>query len=202
MQGFDLFGGLVVEGFEAALLPCTLVLLLSGFATAFMARQFAIPAVVAFWLSTLAFGWARFAGRTGDVNRFVLATLAVAAVGIMFWPPIRRLDWVALAAGGITGFVASSVWLPCVGEAFGTLLGDLPDAGFGGIFLMATYLTGVLSPLLLFAAVHHLTPDELLERVEPVWSIVGGAVLTAFGIAMAFGVHETLVGYLFRWSLG
>lgn len=192
---------LLSEGFESAQLPCTLILLVTGVAVGMTARETAIPAMVAFWLSVLVFSWTRFSDRGAGWPALIAALALVAAVVILFLPPIRRLDLVAIVAGTLVGFAAAELWLPCVGEQFGRLLMELPIRGVSGVVLMGVFLAGALSPVLALAALHHLMPDWILERVEPIWSIAGGFVLSGLAVATALGYHETILGWLFEWSV-
>ena len=192
---------LLAEGFESAQLPCTLVLLVTGVAVGMTARETAIPAMVSFWLSVLVFSWTRFSDRGAGWPALVAAAALVVAVVILFLPPIRRLDLVAIAAGALVGLAAAELWLPCVGEHFGRLLMELPMRGLSGVVLMAVFLAGALSPILALAALHHLVPDWILERVEPLWSIAGGFLLSGLAVATALGYHETILGWLFEWSV-
>jgi len=192
---------LLAEGFEAAQLPCTLILLVTGIAVGLTARETAIPAMVAFWLSVLVFSWTRFSDRGAGWHYGFAAAALILAVVILFLPPIQRLDWVAIFAGFLVGFAAAELWLPCVGEHLGRLLMELPDRGGSGLVLMAVFLAGALSPILALAAVHHLLPDWILETAEPVWSIIGGVILAGLAIATAIGYHETILGWLFEWSV-
>lgn len=202
MNGFDLLTGLLVEGFRAAVLPCTLVVLIGGLAAAMAAREFAIPATVSFGLTVLALGWARFAGRIGDVNRFVLVAALLGAVAISVRPPIRRRDWLAMVAGFLVGLAVALMWVPCAGPALGQLVMDLPGRGLSGVVLLAFYLVGAVSPLLIFAAGHHLTADAVLERLEPIWSVAAEVLLVIMALAVAIGAHERVIGYLFALTLG
>ncbi|MDH3294874.1 MAG: hypothetical protein OER95_11205 [Acidimicrobiia bacterium] len=193
---------LLAEGFEAAQLPCTLVLLVTGVALGLTARETAIPAAVSFWLSVLVFSWTRFSDRGAGWHYLFAALALLIAVIILFVPPIRRLDWVAVMAGLLVGFAAAELWLPCVGPEFGNLLMELPDRGLSGMALMAIFLLGALSPVIALAALHHLLPNRLLEQLEPIWSIPGGVILAGMALATALGYHQTIIGWLFEWSGG
>lgn len=192
---------LLAEGFEAAQLPCTLVLLVTGIAVGLTARETAIPAMLTFGLSVLVFSWTRFSGRGAGWHVIFAAAALLIAVVILFVPPIQRLDWVAIAAGLLVGFAAAELWLPCVGPEFGKLLMDLPEQGLSGMIPMGIYLVGALSPIVALGALHHLIPDWILEQVEPIWSIVGGVILAGLAMATALGYHETIIGWLFNWSV-
>lgn len=192
---------LLAEGFDSAFLPCTLILLIPGLAVAMTARETAIAALAAYWLSVLAWSWARFADSAGGWHHAIAAVaLALAAIVLLF-PPIVQLDWVAVGGGLLAGYAAAELWLPCVGPELGDLLMELPTVGVSGIVAMAIFLLGALSPLLALAAAHHLTPDWLLETVEPPLSIVGGIVLGVLAVATALGFHDTMIGWLFQWSI-
>jgi len=192
---------LLLEGFESAILPCTLILLVPGLALALTARETALPALTAFSLAVLGFSWLRFTGNGAGWHPAVAGLALLIAVGILMAPPIWRLDLVALLGGALTGFAAAELWLPCVGSEFGNLLTELPDRGTGGLASLAVYLVGALSPLLVYGSLHHLTADHILEIIEPPLSIVGALVMTALAFAALTGAHDTLVGKLFEWSV-
>ncbi len=192
---------LLVEGFEAAILPCTLILLIPGIAVALTARETALPALTGFCLSVLIFSWLRFSESGAGWHRLFAALALFIAVAILLAPPVARLDLVALLGGALAGFAAAELWLPCVGAEFGQLLTRLPELGTSGLGSMAVYLLGALSPLLALGAIHHLTADWFLELIEPPLSIVGAAIMAGLAVATAVGFHETLVGKLFEWSL-
>jgi cytochrome c biogenesis protein CcdA len=192
---------LLAEGFDSAFLPCTLILLIPGIGVAMAARETAIPALASYWLSVVAWSWARFAEHAGGWHVAITAVaLALAAIVLLF-PPVVQLDWVAVAGGLLAGYATAELWLPCVGPELGDLLVKLPTVGPSGVVSMAIFLLGALSPLLALAAAHHLIPDWLLEMVEPPLSVLGGIVLGVMAVAAAIGFHDTLVGWLFQWSI-
>lgn len=187
---------LLAEGFESALLPCTLILLVTGLGVTLAARETAIPALAAYWLSVLAWSWARFGGHAGGWHD-AIAGVALALAGIvLLFPPIGQLEWVAMGGGFLAGFGAAELWLPCVGPELGDLLMKLPTTGISGVVLMAVFLAGALSPLLALAATHHLTPNWLLEMVEPPLSVVGGVLLAILSVAAAVGILGSILGRL------
>lgn len=192
---------LLIEGFTAAILPCTLILLVPGVAVSLTARETALPALTGFGLSVLAFSWLRFSGTGAGWPALVSALALLISVAILLVPPIQRLDLVALLGGALAGFAAAELWLPCVGAEFGSLLTRLPDAGTGGLVSLGVYLLGALSPLLALGAIHHLTANWFLEIIEPPLSVVGGLLLAGLAVAVVVGFHETVVGKLFEWSL-
>ncbi|MFT7600198.1 MAG: cytochrome c biogenesis protein CcdA [Acidimicrobiales bacterium] len=191
---------LLFEGFESALLPCSLILLIPGAATAIAARQESSPAVAGFIVSATGVSWLRFSNRLDDPSPRITALLFAGALVLLLVPLIRRLDIVSAAGGLLAGAGAAILWLPCVGDEFGTLLGELPDRGPSGVALLAIYSIGVLSPLVFLAAAMHLVPDALFLPVRPFMMMVGGAVLGLLAIATAVGLADDLVSLLVEQS--
>lgn len=193
--------GLLAEGFESALLACSLILILPGAAVGLTARAAAIPAIAAYSVGVLALSWLRFSGRGGDHPALLVAAALMLATILLLVPMVSRLDLAALPAGLLAGGATAELWLPCVGAEFGQLLNELPERGGSGLAYLALYLVGTLSPLVVLAALHHLTPDWVLEKLEPVWAVVGGLLLALLSVATAVGFHDEIVGRLFQMSV-
>ena len=192
---------LLFEGFESALLPCSLILLLPGAAAVIAARQESTPAIAGFVVGSLTLGWLRFSDRISDPPSRLVALALAGAIVLLLVPLIRRLDVVSAAGGLLAGAAGASLWVPCVGEHFGTLLGELPDRGASGVGLFALYLFGVLAPLVFLAAAMHLIPEALFLPVRPFMMVIGGTVLGLLAVATAVGLHDDLVSQLVKWSL-
>lgn len=199
--------GLLAEGFESALLACSLILLIPGAAVGLLARAAAVPTIASFSVGVLGLSWLRFSDRGGDYSTWAIAGALMLAVILLLIPLLQRFDDVggfdlpAIGAGFLAGGAAAELWLPCVGADFGELLTELPDRGASGLALLGLYLVGTLSPLIALAAAHHLIPHWLLDRLEPVWAVVGAIVLASLAVATALGFHDDLVGRLFQWSV-
>ena len=120
---------------------------------------------------------------------------------LLLVPLISRLDLAAVPAGLLAGGAAAELWRPCVGDEYGQLLNELPQRGLSGLALQAVYLVGTLSPLIALGALHHLVPDRILVKLEPIWAVVGGTGLALLSLATAVELHDDLVGKLFEWSV-
>lgn len=191
---------LVAEGFESALIACSLILLLPGVAVAMAARAAAVPAIAAYSVGVLSLAWLRFSEQGGGNPPLLLAAALLLGTVLLLVPFIGRLDLAAIPAGLLIGGAAAELWLPCGGPQLGLLLSELPDRGLSGLGWLAVYLAGTLAPLGLLAAIHHLTPDTILERIEPVWAVFGGTVLALLAVATAAGFHDELVNRLVEWG--
>lgn len=192
---------LLAEGFESALLTCSLILLIPGAAVGLTARASAIPALASFSVGTLALSWLRFSDRGGGYSNLAIAAALMLATILLLVPFISRADLAAVPAGFLAGAAAGELWRPCVGEHFGALLNELPGRGTSGLGLLAMYLIGTLSPLLVLGAVHQLLPESIHKRLEPAWAVLGGVILSMLALATAVGLHDDLVGKLFEWSV-
>lgn len=192
---------LLAEGFESALLTCSLILLVPGAAVGLAARRSAVPALASFAIGVIGFSWLRFADRGGGYPPLLIATALLVVTVVLLLPFIGRSDAAAVPAGFVGGAVAAELWRPCVGSEFGQLLNELPERGASGLGLMTVFVVGTLSPLAVVGAVHHLVPDKVMGRIEPALAALGGMVLGLLAIATALGFHDELVGQLFEWSV-
>ncbi len=192
---------LLREGLESALLPCSLIVLVPGVAVALAARQESTPALAGFLVGTLAFSWMRFSDNGGDFERPVIAMAFAASVALLLVPLLRRVDLLAIGGGLLAGSAAASLWQPCVGEEFGTLLNDLPDRGPVGVGLLAVYLVGVLAPVIAVGAIMHLIPNPLMLPVRPFMMAVGGGTLGLLALTVLVGLDDNLVSKLVSLSI-
>jgi cytochrome c-type biogenesis protein len=93
-------------------------------------------------------------------------------------------------------------WTPCVGPVLGSIL-VLAGSSSGvarGAELLLVYSLGLGIPFLLVAALLDRLGGVLrwLERHALVVQRVSGALLIAFGLALAFGVLPVMVGWVGR----
>jgi cytochrome c biogenesis protein CcdA len=207
--------GLLAEGFESALMACSLIVLLPGLAAALAARRTAVPTLATYGAALTGLSWLRFSDRGGDFPALVIALALAAGLGLLVAPRLlaRRAgetaadagptgaDYASLGGGFLAGVGAAELWRPCVGLEFGQVLNALPDRGITGLGQMAVYLVGVLAPLIGVGAALTLVPERHRRRAEPWLAAIGGVALGALALATAVGLHDDLVGQLFEWSI-
>ncbi len=192
---------LLVEGFGAAWLPCSLVLVVPGVAAVLAGRDLAVPTATAYALSTTLLAWLRFSDRGGGWA-IAVAAIALAIAAVLLAVPTSLPPALAASVGGaLAGGAAAELWEPCVGVEFGTLLNGLPDDGIGGLPVLAVYLLGVLAPIGGVMGLLKLLPADLMAVVSGTLAIAGAAALAAMAVATAVGLHDDVVGQLFAWSL-
>lgn len=192
---------LLLEGFESALLPCSLVVLIPAAAAAIAARAELIPALAGFFGAITLLSWLRFSDRGGDWP-IGIAALALIIAAVLFTVPLIGDDSVSAAlAGAFAGAAAAQLWEPCVGAEFGQLLNDLPTSGATGLGSMAVFLVGVTAPVIGFAALLKLIPEWMLDYGQTALAIGGATVLAVMAVATAMGLHDDVVGQLIRWSV-
>lgn len=189
--------GLLLEGFESALLPCSLILIAPGLGVGAASGRRFTTALAAYVGAVGIGGWLRFSGRLDTLPTPVVALLLITAVAALL---IRPGQPTAATAGVLSGFGSVSLWGPCVGSNFGDLLGGLPDRGLSGLALFLVYVIGVLSPLAIVGAALSLTPARKFERAARILSTIGGGLLTLLAIATAVGWHDEVVSQLVQWS--
>ena len=82
------YAALLAEGFESALLACSLILLVPGAAVGLTARAAAIPALSSFAIGVLTLSWLRFSERGGDHPALLVAAALMLAyfIGVKLGP--------------------------------------------------------------------------------------------------------------------
>ncbi len=192
---------LLVEGFETALFPCSLVLLAPGVAAAVTARQESAAALTGYVTTVIVVGWLRFSGQIGDIGIPIVAMAFALAAALLVVPLIRRINLVSAAGGGVAGVAAAALWEPCVGAEFGGLLSDLTGRGVVGVFLMGVYLVGIMAPLAIVGAVLHLIPNPFLLPARPFMMVAGSAFFAVLAVATATGVINSVISKLVELSI-
>lgn len=192
---------ILLEGFESALLPCSLILLVPGLAAAIAARQESTPALLGFAGGATIAAWLRFSATVGEPIRFFVAVAFALGALLLLVPLFRRLDVVTAGGGLLAGAAAAALWQPCVGEEFGMLLGDLPGRGIVDGAMFVAYMVGVFAPLVIVGAVMALIPDTATLPVRVPMMVLGGGALFVLAAATAVGLDDDLVSQLVQWSI-
>ena len=193
---------LLFEGFESAVLPCSLVLLIPGIAAVLSARQEASVAAAGFVGAAIIGSWLRLSDRIGDPPAVFVALAFMGALILLVFPLVRRLTLVSLSGGVLAGLASSALWQPCVGENFGNLLGELPGRGIAsGAVLTAAYMVGVLAPVIALAALLEAIPGPLLLPARPFMLFSGGLAMVIISATVAANLHDEVISRLVAWSL-
>lgn len=193
---------LLREGLESAFLPCSFILLLPGLAVGLGARtKESSWALLGFAIGAIATAWFRYSDRLADVGTTLPAIALAVALAFIAVPLVRRFDAVAGTGGLLAGSAAAYLWEPCVGEEFGTLLGELPSAGPGSALRLGFYMIGVLAPLVVVGGLIAAVPSPALLPARPFMLASSVVVLGGLAVGTALGFHDDLVGQLVQWSL-
>ncbi|MFW2382704.1 MAG: hypothetical protein ACN4GZ_13165 [Acidimicrobiales bacterium] len=188
------------EGLETAFFPCSLVLAVPGLAVAAGGRRFSAFAIAAFATGLLVSSWLRFAGAT-DLwppiivgSGFLVASFAIARLDA------GRPSLAAGGAGAAAGAATGSLWRPCVGIEFGTVLNGMAGSGLRGGFELAVYIVGVMAPVIAVVAVANALPPAWIERASKPLMWLGGGVLVILGLATIAGFDDHVISRLFELS--
>ncbi len=191
---------LLFEGFEAAVLPCSLVLFVPGAAAALAARQESTPALLGYGSALAAMSWLRFSNSVSEPDQIVVGMGFAAACALLIVPLIRRLDVVSAAGGAVAGAATSMLWLPCVGPQFSAILPGVFAGGAKSVIMMSIYFVGLLAPLLALGSILQLIPDLAELPIRFPMMIIGGGTLAVMALATMAGLHEELLSQLLEWS--
>jgi hypothetical protein len=194
--------GLLTEGFESALLPCSFVALVPGAAAVIAARQESTSAFAGFFVGMVALSFLRFSGRGGDLPPLVVAVVLAVAVVLLAIPLVRRLNIVTGTGGLLVGAAAGVLWEPCVGAEFADLVNTLPDRSLApGLLLLTGYVVGVIAPVVVLAAALYLIPNSTLILARPVMLMIGCGTLAILSLATAAGFADDVIGKLVELSV-
>ena len=200
---------LALEGVRAAVLPCSLALLVPGVVLAFTAGRRAPIALAGYLTAVAVTAWALIVRLPAGPGRSAVGLLAagwVVGFGLVVVARARPLGTRRGAvgtfglAGALVGWTATLLWLPCVGSAFGVLLDTAHLAPVAALPGALVHLLGVCLPLVALAALPVAVPRTagLLDRRPTVWA--GALAAAALIVTLGLGAYQDLLGLLLRVS--
>jgi cytochrome c-type biogenesis protein len=132
------------------------------------------------------------------VNRIagaIIMVLALHTMGILrigFLMRERRIHLPAGPGGGgafLLGLTFAAGWTPCLGPQLGAIITVAQARDFGGLPFMVVYCLGLAVPFLVVAALADRLQGVIrqVNRHLGVVNLIAGALLFAFGLALALG---------------
>jgi len=193
---------LFFEGIESAILPCSLVLIIPGILISLGSRNDRIIGISAYTVGIILFSWLELSGNSIRFNNTAAGICFAAAALILFQKQNHKnLQLVSVASGLLAGIAAASLWVPCTGEHYGNLTDTMSTAGLSGPFLQASYVLGVIIPLIAFTSIFYIVKPKVIKKIDKPLAFFSTMVLFVFAILVVAGSHETLISNLTKWSL-
>ncbi len=184
------------EGFDAALAPCSWILIVPALAVLLMARQESTPTIFGYLSASSVVAWLHLSQRLVPPTPGLLALVLVASVLALAFPIIRRVDLVAIGGGALTGAVCGLLWAPCGGPQLVVLTSELPTRGLDGFGFLSVFLLGLFTPIITLATATHLLPRSIFVPVRPAMLVVGATILIILAITVAAGRADELVAWM------
>jgi cytochrome c-type biogenesis protein len=139
-----------------------------------------------------------FKTQLGLVNRIagaIIMVLALQTMGVLRIGFLMRERRAHLSGGSGTGaafllgLTFAAGWTPCLGPQLGAIITVAQARDFGGLPFMLVYCLGLALPFLLVAALADRLQGVIrrVNRHLGVVNLVAGALLFAFGFALAMG---------------
>ncbi|MCQ3814382.1 MAG: hypothetical protein KTU85_08195 [Acidimicrobiia bacterium] len=191
------------EGVGVISQACTLVVLLPGVALTLVSHKGRLTVALCYTVFAALLMWAQAAQHWSIASRGaivvplgVLIVASFVAARSAQQANQRRL----IAAGVVGGAIAGWMWLPCVGTQLGEILNNASTNGPRTLALMIVYTAGALLPMLLIALSNQAIPasQKIFEHRATDVCAMGFAVI--YGVTVAIGRYDDLVGELFRIS--
>ena len=199
---------LALEGVRAAVLPCSLALLVPGVVLASTAGRRAPIALAGYLTAVAVTAWALIVRLPAGPSRSAVGLLAagwVVGFGLVVVACARPSGTRRGAggtfglAGALLGWTATLLWLPCVGPAFGVLLDTAHLAPVAALPGALVHLLGVCSPRGARGTPRRRPRTAgLLDRRPTVWTeaLAAAALIVTLGL----GAYQDLLGLLLRVS--
>lgn len=191
---------LLVEGFQAAWLPSSLLVVVPGLA-ALLAAQDEVRVTLIGYCAAVAFvAWLRFARHGADWPLVMAAAALVLAALLFLVPTVDGRKIVSAVGGSLAGGAAAELWQPLVGPQLGRLLIELPTRDWTASVSLTMYVLGVLTPVIALALLLRVAPDRLVNWASQALAYLGGAVLAVLAVLTVIGLHDWLTNHLIQWS--
>lgn len=195
----------LLEGVRSVVLPCTIALILPGIVVVLAGVGRAVTVGSAYLVSTAVVIWLRSVGwfvwDPMGAGALVAAALVLAGVIALWWgaregdDPVRMA--VAATGSAVTGLVAATIWLPCVGPELGDLLSRARAEPWSVALPLMAFVVGALVPVIAAVAVVGLVGPQRNARLAPVGLVLG----VSLAVLIALGRHDDVAATLYRWSL-
>ncbi len=131
----------------------------------------------------------------------LLALAVLAGIALIWWQSNQRNGVWSAAGAAVVGGIAALLWLPCVGDEYGTLLGRAETETWALFLPNLAYTVGLNLPLIIVAAL-----PLVVRRLVPLRDSTGAALVgvltgSAIAVTMALGAYNDLVGELYDLSV-
>ena len=193
---------LLLEGIGSMLQPCTLALLVPGLAVILTAQQTAPWAAGGYLAGASLMSWMRMIDWVDPPDESALLALVVlAGIALIWWQSNQRNGVWSAAGAAVVGGIAALLWLPCVGDEYGALLGRAETETWALFVPNLAYIVGLNLALIVAAAL-----PLVVRRLVPLRDSTGAALVgvmtgTAMAVTMALGAYNDVVGQLYDLSV-
>ena len=193
---------LLLEGIGSMLQPCTLALLVPGLAVILTAQQTAPWAAGGYLAGASLMSWMRMIDWVDPPDESALLALVVlAGIALIWWQSNQRNGVWSAAGATVVGGIAALLWLPCVGDEYGALLGRAETETWALFVPNLAYIVGLNLALIVAAAL-----PLVVRRLVPLRDSTGAALVgvltgSAMAVTMALGAYNDVVGQLYDLSV-
>ena len=193
---------LLLEGIGSMLQPCTLALIVPGLAVVLTAQHTAVWAVGGYLTGAAVMSWMRMIGWvTPPDENALMALVVLGGIALIWWQSNQHNGIWSAAGAAAVGAIAALMWLPCVGEHYGTLLERGESETFALFVPNLAYVVGLNLILVVVAAL-----PLVVGRLVPIRDSLGAALVgvlagSAIAVTMALGAYSDVVGELYDLSV-
>jgi cytochrome c biogenesis protein CcdA len=193
---------LLLEGIGSTLQPCTLALIVPGLAVVLTAQRTAPWAVGGYLIGASVMSWMRMIDWvTPPDESALMALIVLAGIALIWWQSNQHNGIWTAAGAAVVGGIAALLWLPCVGEDYGTLLGRAETETWALFLPNLAYVVGLNLVLIIIAALPLVVPRLAKVRDSTAAALVGVVTGSAIAVTMALGAYNDVVGDLYDLSV-